>query len=158
MCAKVRMISRYLLVSCGLILVSFVHASSLPADGGEPGKAYKACVDAVAKPDKAAMVAICFAKDDPWIKKTNVDYFTNETFQVAVRIEWPALRLIDVKITGGQLTGDDAEISVQGTALLQREEPTGDIVEVDRYPVKGTVKLQRKDGVWRYAGTEKLEK
>ena len=55
MCAKVRMISRYLLVSCGLILVSFVHASSLPADGGEPGKAYKACVDAVAKPDKAAM-------------------------------------------------------------------------------------------------------
>jgi hypothetical protein len=42
--------------------------------------------------------------------------------------------------------------------LLQREEPTGDIVEVDRYPVKGTVKLQRKDGVWRYAGTEKLER
>jgi hypothetical protein len=38
------------------------------------------------------------------------------------------------------------------------EEPTGDIVEVDRYPIKGTVKLQRKDGVWRYAGTEKLEK
>jgi hypothetical protein len=56
------------------------------------------------------------------------------------------------------VTGDDAEISVQGTMLLQREEPTGDIVEVDRYPVKGTVKLQRKDGVWRYAGTEKLEK
>jgi hypothetical protein len=158
MCAKVRMISRYLLVSCGLMLVSFVHASSLPADGGEPGKAYKACVDAVAKPDKAAMVALCFAKDDPWIKKANLGYFTNETFQVAVRIEWPALRLIDVKITGGQLTGDDAEISVQGTMLLQREEPTGDIVEVDRYPAKGTVKLQRKDGVWRYAGTEKLEK
>src|SRR5204862_365362 len=115
MCAKVRMISRYLLVSCGLVLVSFVNASLLPADGGEPGKAYKACVDAVAKPDK---VALCFAGDDPWIKKANLDYFTNETFQVAVRIEWPALRLIDVKITGGQLTGDDAEISVQGTALL----------------------------------------
>ena len=105
MCAKVRMISRYLLVSCGLMLVSFVHASSLPADGGEPGKAYKACVDAVAKPDKAAMVALCFAKDDPWIKKANLDYFTNETFQVAVRIEWPALRLIDVKITGAELWG-----------------------------------------------------
>jgi hypothetical protein len=39
------------------------------------------------------------------IKKTNVDYFTNETFQVAVRIEWPALRLIDVKITGAELWG-----------------------------------------------------
>ena len=42
--------------------------------------------------------------------------------------------------------------------LLQREEPTGDIAEVDRYPDKETVKLQRKDGGWRYAGTEKLEK
>jgi hypothetical protein len=35
---------------------------------------------------------------------------------------------------------------------------TGDIVEVDRYPAKGTVKLQRKDGVWRYAGTEKPDR
>ena len=158
MCAKVRMITGYLLVSGGLILASLVHASSLPADGGEPGKAYKACLDAVAKPDKAAMVSLCFAKDDPWIKKANLGYFTNETFQVAVRIEWPALRLIDVKITGVQLTGDDAEISVQGTMLLRREEPTGDIVAGYRCPVKGTVKLQRKDGVWRYAGTEKLER
>jgi hypothetical protein len=41
---------------------------------------------------------------------------------------------------------------------LQREESNGDIVEVDRCPAKGTVRLQRKDGVWRYAGTEKLEK
>jgi hypothetical protein len=154
----IRMIVTYLLVSGWFIPVSFVLASSLPADGGEPGKAYKACVDAVAKPDKAAMVALCFAKDDPWIKKANLDYFTNETFQVEVRIQWPALRLINVKITGGKMTADDAEISVQGTMLLQRVEPTDDIVEVDRYPVKGTVKLQRKDGVWRYAGTEKLEK
>jgi len=38
MCAKVRMISRYLLVSCGLVLVSFVHASSLPTDGGSREK------------------------------------------------------------------------------------------------------------------------
>jgi hypothetical protein len=156
--AKARMITICLLVSVGLIPVSLVLASSLPADGGEPGKAYKACIDAVAKPDKAAIVALCFAKDDPWIKKTNLGYFTNETFQAEVRISWPALRLVDLKMTGGQMTADDAEISVQGTAILQRVEPTDDIVEVDRYPVKGTVKLQRKDGVWRYAGTEKLEK
>ncbi len=106
----------------------------------------------------ATLVGSLAASAQLGIKKANLDYFTNETFQVAVRIEWPALRLIDVKIAGGQLTGDDAEISVQGTMLLQREEPTGDIVEVDRYPAKGTVKLQRKDGVWRYAGTEKLER
>jgi hypothetical protein len=153
-----RMIMLCFVVSSSLVLSSFAYASSLPADGGEPGKAYKACVDAVAKPDKAAMVTLCFAKDDAWIKKTNLDYFTNETFQVEVRQTWPALRLIDLKITGGNVEADNAEISVQGIAIIQREESTGDIVEVDRYPVKGTVKLQRKNGVWRYAGTEKLEK
>lgn len=147
-----------LLMSCGFLIASFVHASSLPADGGEPGKAYKDCIAAVTKPDKAAMVALCFAKDDPWIKKTNLDYFANDTFQVEVRNTWPALRLIDVKVSGGTMEGDEVELSVQGTVILQRLEPTGDIVEVDRYPVKGTVKLHRKNGVWRYAGTEKLEK
>ncbi len=152
------MFAKYLLLSCGLVFASFVDASSLPDGGGDPGKAYKECIDAVAKPDKAAMVSLCFAKDDPWIKKTNLDYFTNETFQVEIRISWPALRLIDVKITGGQTEADDAEILVQGTELRQRLESTGDIIEVDRYPVKGTVTLRRKNGVWRYAGTEKLEK
>lgn len=148
----------FFLICYGFLFPTFVYASSLPADGGEPGKAYRACIDAVAKPDKSAMVALCFAKDDPWIKKTNLDYFTDQTFQVAVRLEWPALRLIDAKITGGQTEGDLAEIVVAATMLLQREEPTGDIIEVDRYPVKGTVKLLRKNGVWRYAGTEKLDK
>ncbi len=155
---KVQVFGLCFLLSCGFLFASFVDASSLAADGGDPGKAYKACVEAVAKPDKPAMVDLCFHKDDPWIKKTNIDYFTNETFQVEARLNWPALRLIDLKITGGQMEGDDAELNVQGIMLLQREESTGDIIEVDRYPVKGTVKLKRKNGVWRYTGTEKLEK
>lgn len=150
-------ITIYLLASWVFLLPFFVHGSSLPAGGGDPGKAYKDCIDAVGKPDKPAMVALCFTKDDPWIKKTNLDYFTNETFQVEVRGTWPALRLIDVKITGGQLEADTADLFVEGIMLLQREEPTGEIVEVDRKRMKGSVKLRRTNGVWRYAGVEKLE-
>lgn len=149
-------IGSYILMSLGLAIVA--SASSLPADGGDPGKAYRACIDSVAKPDKPKMIELCFTKDDPWLKKTNLDYFTAETFQVEVRQQWPALRLIDVKIPGGKMEGDTADILVEGTMLLQRLEPTGDIVEVDRYKVKGSVKLRRSNGVWRYAGEEKLEK
>ena len=122
--------------SCVVLL-----AASLPDGGGDPGKAFKACVDAVAKPDKAGMIELCFVKDDAWLKPKNLGYFTNETFQVEVRQEWPALRLIDVKITGGTVYGDSADIQVEGTSILQRLEPTDEIVEVDRKKVKGTVKI-----------------
>lgn len=145
-----------ILMGLGFSIVA--SASSLPADGGEPGKAYKACIDSVAKPDKAKMLQLCFAKDDPWLKGKNLGYFTDSTFQVEVRLEWPALRLIDAKISGGKIEGDTADILVEGTMLLQRLEPTGDIVEVDRYKVKGSVKMRRTNGVWIYAGEQKLEK
>ena len=56
------------------------------------------------------------------------------------------------------MNADDADILVKGTVVRHRVEPTGDIVEIDRYPVKGTVKVRRTNGAWRYAGTEKLEK
>ncbi|MGH9856355.1 MAG: hypothetical protein ACRD4B_00795, partial [Acidobacteriota bacterium] len=112
----------FVLLSCA-ILVVLVGAESLPAGGGDPGKAYKACVDAVAKPDKAGMIDLCFVKDDAWLKPKNLGYFTDETFQVEVRQEWPALRLIDVKITGGTVTGDTADLQVEGTSILQRLEP-----------------------------------
>lgn len=147
----------YLLASLVFLFPLFAGAAALPDGGGEPGKAYKACVDAVAKPDKAAMVSLCFVKDDPWIKNKNIGYFTNETFQVEVRQEWPALRLIDLKITGGTMEVDTAELTVEGIAILQRLEPTDEIVEVDRKRVKGSVKMRRTGGVWRYAGAQKLE-
>lgn len=150
-------IGMFLFMSGTAVFPSLTDAASLPAGGGEPGKAFAACIAAVSKPDKPAMVELCFAKDDPWITKTNLDYFTNETFQVEVRQQWPALRLIDVKIAGGQMESDTAEISVEGTMLLQRLESTGDIVEVDRKPMKGTVQLRLANGVWRYAGSQKLE-
>ena len=147
----------YLLSSLVFLFPLIAGAAALPEGGGEPGKAYKACVDAVAKPDKTAMVSLCFVKDDPWIKNKNIGYFTNETFQVEVRQEWPALRLIDLKITGGTTEGETADLTVEGIAILQRLEPTDEIVEVDRKRVKGTVKMRRTSGVWRYAGAQKLE-
>ena len=149
----------YIWICCGLFIVPLLaEAAALPANGGDPGKAYKACMDAVAKPDKPSTIDLCFFKDDPWLKKINVDYFTNETFQVEARDVWPALRLIDWKITGGELEGDKAKLAVEGTVVRHRVEPTGDIVEYDRYPVKGTVDLRRAGGIWRYAGTEQLER
>lgn len=146
----------FFIVSSGLAILA--SATSLPSDGGDPGKAYRACIDAVAKPDKAKMIELCFAKDDPWLKDKNLAYFTSETFQVEVRLEWPALRLVDVKINGGNTVGHTADILVEGKMILQRLEPTDEIVEVDRYPVKGTVKLRRINSAWRYAGEQKLEK
>jgi hypothetical protein len=140
-----------------LLLPWIASAASLPEGGGDPGKAYKACADAVAKPDKAGMIDLCFVKDDAWLKAKNLGYFTNETFQVEVRQEWPALRLIDVKVTGGTVNGDSADLQVEGTSILQRLEPTDEIVEVDRKPMKGTVKMKKTNNVWRYAGEQKLE-
>ena len=146
----------FFIISSGPAILA--SGASLPSDGGDPGKAYSACLDAVAKPDKEKMIELCFAKDDAWLKEKNLGYFTSETFQVEVRLEWPALRLVDVKINGGSTEGDMAEIFVEGKMILQRLEPTDEIVEVDRYPVKGSVKLRRVDGAWRYAGQQKLEK
>jgi hypothetical protein len=155
---KMTQMRTYALLFCALITAALVQAASLPADGGDPGKAYKACMDAVAKPDKPAAVELCFFKDEAWLKKINLDYFTNETFQVELRDTWPALRLINWKINGGQIEGDKAKLAVEGTVVRHRVETTGDIVEYDRYPVKGTVDVRRVNGVWRYAGTEQLER
>jgi hypothetical protein len=67
------------------------------------------------------------------------------------------LRLIDLKITGGTMEGDAADLIVEETAILQRLEPTDEIVEVDRKAVKGNVKMRRTGGAWRYAGEQKLQ-
>lgn len=145
-----------LMISLAPILC-LAEAKNLPADGGEPGKAYRDCINAITKQDKAGIVALCFAKEDPWIQKTNIGYFTPETFALEVRQLKPAFRLIDVKISGGKMDGNTADLQVQGTMLLQRLEPTDEIVEVDRYPVKGTVQLSLVKGLWT-CSSDNLEK
>jgi hypothetical protein len=133
------------------------ESKNLPAGGGDPGKAYFDCTKAIAKEDKSGIITLCFAKDDAWIKKTNLDYFTPETFAVEVRQLKPAFRLTDVKISGGKVDGQTADLLVDGTFLIQRLEPTGEIIEVDRYPAKGSVQMTLINGKWFYA-SDNLER
>jgi hypothetical protein len=137
-------------------IVCTAESKSLPAGGGEPGKAYLDCTKAIAKQDKNGIITLCFSKDDAWIKKANLDYFTPETFAVEVRQLKPAFRLTDVKITGGKIDGQTADLLVEGTILIQRLEPTGEIVEVDRLPAKGSVQMTLINGKWFYS-SENLE-
>jgi hypothetical protein len=64
------------------------------------------------------------------------------------------LRFIDVVISGGQVNGDKADLQVAAKVLIQRLEPTGEIVNVTPYPVKGTVSLTRSASGWRPSGSE----
>jgi hypothetical protein len=132
------------------------RAAALPADGGEPAKAYRACLAAIAKKDKPAMIGDCFAKDDAWLAKTNLDYFTPETFAVEVRQLRPEFRVVDVKVSGGEIQGAHATLQVAATMTVVRLEPTGDIIEVSQYPVKGTVTLTRTANGWRPTASDLL--
>lgn len=138
-----------LLLTCALLAPPATLAAALPADGGDPGKAYRACLDAIAKKDKAGIIALCFPKGDPWLEKTNLDYFTPETFALEVRQLRPEFRLAEVVISGGQVNGDKAELRVAGQMTAPRLEPTGEIIEATSYPVKGTVSLVRSSSGWR---------
>jgi sarcosine oxidase subunit beta len=88
-----------------LLVPMAARAAALPKDGGEPAKAYRACLDTIAKKDKAAIIASCFAKDDAWLKKTNLDYFTPETFAVEVRQLRRDFRIVGLVIEGGKVKG-----------------------------------------------------
>jgi len=138
-----------LLLTWTLLAPPAIHGAALPADGGEPGKAYRACLAAIAKPDKAGIIALCFPKGDPWLEKTNLDYFTPETFALEVRQLRREFRLVDVVISGGQINGDKAELQVTGKMTAPRLEPTGEIIEASSDPVKGTVSLVRSSSGWR---------
>ncbi|HKI02003.1 MAG TPA: hypothetical protein VKK31_08490 [Thermoanaerobaculia bacterium] len=143
-----------LLLACALLAPSATLAAALPANGGDPGKAYRACLDAIAKPDKAGIIALCFPEGDPWLEKTNLDYFTPETFALEVRQLRPEFRLADVVISGGKVTGDKADLQVSGQMTAPRLEPTGEIIEASRDPVKGTVSMIRSSSGWRPSESE----
>ncbi len=57
----------YMLTISLLPILCLAEAKNLPADGGAPGKAYRDCINALTKQDKAGIVALCFAKEDAWI-------------------------------------------------------------------------------------------
>jgi hypothetical protein len=143
-----------LLLTCALLVPPAILGAALPADGGDPGKAYRACLDAIAKPDKAGIIALCFPEGDPWLEKTNLDYFTPETFALEVRQLRPEFRLAEVVISGGKVDGDKADLQVSGQMTAPRLEPTGEIIEASGYPLKGTVSLVRSSSGWRPSASE----
>lgn len=149
-----RLTAPSLLLTWALLAPLATFGAALPKDGGDPGKAYRACLDAIAKRDKAGIIALCFPKGDPWLEKTNLDYFTPETFAVEVRQLRPEFRLADVVISGGQADGDKAELQVAGQMTVPRLEPTGEIVEATPYPVKGTISMIRSSNGWRPSASE----
>ena len=138
-----------LLVSLTLLAPALAASAPLPADGGDPGKAYRACLEAVAKPSKVAIVDLCFAKNDPWLAGKNLGYFDDHTFVVEVRQEYGALQMVDLAISGGQMNGDQATLQISGKRVVQRLEPTGDITEVSRSAAKGTITMVRAANGWR---------
>src|SRR5688500_11918861 len=95
-----------LLLTCALFAPPATLGAALPADGGDPCQAYRACLDAIAKHDQARITALCSPEVVPWLEKTNLDYFPPETFALVVRQLRPEFRLADVTISGGEVTGD----------------------------------------------------
>ena len=86
--------------------------TALPAGGGEPGKAYQACLQAVAGRTEEAIVSSCFTRDDAWLAKQNLDYFEGEAFFEHVRILKSDIDFQKATITGGRQKGDEAELTV----------------------------------------------
>lgn len=115
--------------------------TDLSKDGGEPAKAYRACLAALSKNQKAAVIASCFSRDDPWLAKTNVDYFSDEEFSAEVKAYRPGLQLEMVQISGGRVKGDQAELYVTGKSTYENS--------------TGKIFLRRIQGSWYYSG-EKL--
>ncbi|HSE39125.1 MAG TPA: hypothetical protein VLH08_00045 [Acidobacteriota bacterium] len=92
--------------------------TTLPADGGEPGKAYMAYTKAFASGDIAAlkkMVSADRAKqlDDPQMKE--------------MLPMMQALQPKDIKITGGTMTSKEATLNAEGKAEGATEKQTGTI-------------------------------
>jgi hypothetical protein len=128
-----------------------VGLSTLPAPGGgEPGKAFVACSKAMASQDEAKIVAACFAPDDPWLVKQNLDYFNGPDFADHADDWFQALLLRDVVVGGGRAKGDQAEILVRGTVTRRygQDEPPS----VEKY--KGRVFLRRGSTGWRFTGQQ----
>jgi hypothetical protein len=104
----------------------------LPADGGEPGKAYRAWIAAVAKGDLAALRAMVGGDYNGWRIKSD-DQDDVKAALKDLRDGTP----MQARILRGRIDGDSAVVWVEG-------KDRDDILR------RGRVLLQRSDGVWRY--------
>jgi hypothetical protein len=104
--------------------------TALPADGGEPGKAYQAWLAAIAKGDFAALRAILgesgswqFPEDDEKSAKENLKYLRDG-------------KPVGVKILKGEQRGEQAILMVEG-------------VDRDDLKLRGRVLMVKGEGGWR---------
>ncbi|HSD17463.1 MAG TPA: hypothetical protein VLC71_09440 [Thermomonas sp.] len=104
----------------------------LPADGGEPGKAYRAWTVAVAKGDVAALRTLVGGEYDAWRIKSE-DQDDVKAALKDLRDGTP----VQARILRGRLDGETAVLWVEGR-------DRDDILR------RGRVLLQRDDGGWRY--------
>lgn len=100
----------------------------LPKGGGDVGKAFLACTRAMTereKPDKAAVIAACFATGDTWTQNLNLEYYPELADLVApVRMELSRASVLEeVKILGGRMKGKRAELDVEGKLIDRTSEP-----------------------------------
>ena len=104
----------------------------LPADGGEPGKAYRAWTAAVAKGDIKVLSALVGGEYDAWRIKSD-DQDDVKAALKDLRDGTP----VQARILRGRIDGDSAVLWVEG-------KDRDDILR------RGRVLLSREDGTWRF--------
>ena len=104
----------------------------LPADGGEPGKAYRAWTTAIAKGDLPALRALVGDDYNSWRIKSD----DQDDVKSAIKDLRDGTPLAP-KILGGRIDGDSAVLWVEG-------KDRDDILR------RGRVQLQRADQAWRF--------
>ncbi|HXU30009.1 MAG TPA: hypothetical protein VN851_05475 [Thermoanaerobaculia bacterium] len=125
--------------------------TELPKGGGEPARAYLACAAAMteqAKPDKAAVISACFAKDDAWVANLNLENypeFADLTTPVRYEIGKGSM-LEEVKVLSGRTKGKRAALEVEGKLIDRSSEPPS----IERY--RGQVFLALTGDGWRLRG------
>lgn len=104
----------------------------LPADGGEPGKAYRAWTTAVAKGDLPVLRALVGGDYNGWRIKSD-DQDDVKAALKDLRDGTP----VQAKVLSGRIDGDTAVLWVEG-------KDRDDILR------RGRVQMKRDDGSWRY--------
>lgn len=114
------------------VAITVPPGKPLPADGGEPGKAYRAWIAAVAKGDLPVLRALVGGDYNGWRIKSD-DQDDVKAALKDLRDGTP----LQARILRGRIDGDNAVLWVEG-------KDRDDILR------RGRVLLTRDDGAWRY--------
>ena len=107
---------------------------ALAADGGEPGKAYRAYNAAMDKGDRKAIFAVLDESNrTTWTKAEGKDDLAGYLDYRAEKIHW---RLKDARVVSGFVRGDNAVLLVKGSSPV-----------IDH--IHGQVTMTRENGAWK---------